>query len=303
MTQRAATYAHIRKFFTERGVTEVQTPTLDRFSVTDPNLHSIEVPDEGWLQTSPEYAMKRLLAAGSGDIYQIARAFRAEESGAHHLIEFTLLEWYRLGYDHLELMRETAELLAELLLQAQVQAQGGFVAHSYRECFEQALGLNPHSVATSELQQLVAEKLKWQGPVPSDDLCLDLLFTHSVAPNFTPGAIIGVYDYPASQAALSRIRQPENLASRFELFYKGVEMANGFHELADASEQRARFEADNSRRLAQGLSVMQLDERLLQALQSGLPDCSGVAVGLDRVLMLQLGVDSVNQVSLTRDSS
>ena len=278
---------------------EVDTPALSKAAVTAPYLHSFTVSGAGskyYLHTSPEFAMKRLLAAGSGDIYQIAKVFRAAELGARHNPEFTLLEWYRLGFDPQRLMDEVAELIIAVLLPSEAPQVQRF---SYRELFQHYLECDPLRATARELAHCASRC----GLTPPDsmpdnecDPWLDLLFSHCIEPQLDPKKLIFVFDFPASQAALARIR-PDNppVAERFELYWGGLELANGFHELNDAAEQRARFEADNQARTKLGLPQMPLDEHLLAALPY-LPDCAGVALGIDRLLMVLTGKTRISEV-------
>ena len=286
---RARLLAQLRAFFDERGVLEVETPLLCRSTVTDPALAPIP-GDNRWLQTSPEYAMKRLLAAGSGPIYQVCKAFRRGEAGPRHNPEFTLLEWYRPGFDLQALMRETAALVQVVLGDLPVTTR------DYRAAFLQSLELDPFCASTDELEQCARSRLDYSGGEESRDTWLDLLMSHLVEPTF--GGITLIYHYPPSQAALARLTESEGepVAERFELYVNGVELANGYFELTDAEEQRRRFEADNARLEAAGEAPRPIDEQLLAALQSGLPDCAGVALGLDRLLMLKLGATRLEDV-------
>ena len=296
---RAALVASCRRFFAARGVLEVETPALASATVTDLHLASLETRLRGraqayYLQTSPEYAMKRLLAAGSGDIYQICKVFRDGETGPHHNPEFTMLEWYRTGFDHLRLMDEVEALLGELL---GPRLSAGAERLSYREAFRRMIGVDPDSAPTGALVALAAERLGATGLGADRDACLDLLLAALVAPALGRGRITFVHDYPASQAALARLLPGDPpVAARFEAYVEGIELCNGFHELADAPEQRRRFEADLRARRARGLPLPQPDERLLAALAAGLPDCAGVALGLDRVVMLATGCDTLGEV-------
>ena len=304
---RAELLARIRAFFAARDVLEVETPLLSAAAITDPNLASFATTYSGpgprygqtlYLHTSPEFPMKRLLAAGSGCIYQITRVFRDGEAGRRHNPEFTLLEWYRIGFDHHQLMAEVAELATVLLNDRLALAEPEWL--SYREAFERHLGLNPHRATVAELT-VCAE---WQGvPIPSgmptDDVdpWLDLLLTQRLEPHLGQGRLCFLYDYPASQAALARLRPGDPpVGERFELYLDGVELANGFHELGDAVEQRQRFAAENAARQARGLPVMPVDENLLAALGAGLPDCAGVALGIDRLIMLAAGKKALAEV-------
>ncbi len=242
--------------------------------------------------------MKRLLAAGSGCIYQIARVFRDGEAGRHHNPEFTLLEWYRVGFDHHRLMDEVAELVTALLSGRVSLAEPERL--SYRELFQRHLDLDPHRVGVTELAMRAEARgvpIPQGMPTTQTDPWLDLLLTHCIEPRLDMGRLIFLYDYPASQAALARLRPGDPpVGERFELYLNGVELANGFHELGNAGEQRRRFEAENAARQALGLPVAPIDENLLAALEAGLPDCAGVALGLDRLLMLAAGKKSLAEV-------
>ena len=243
-----------------------------------------------YLQSSPEFAMKRLLAAGSGPIYQICRAFRDAESGRLHNPEFTLLEWYRPGFDHHGLMDELDTLMDRVLGTA-----GTTHRLTYREAFVEHGGLDVFEASTHALLARAEDSgLTLSGDSPVErDMLLDFLFSHVVQPALGDGRVY-VYDFPASQAALARVRATRPpVAERFELFLNGIEIANGYHELADADEQRQRFAADGVARKRLGLAQMPVDERLLAALTHGLPDCAGVAVGLDRLFMIAAGESSI----------
>jgi lysyl-tRNA synthetase class 2 len=297
---RARLYAAVRAFFFERKVLEVDTPILSAGATVDPNIDSFRARDvagtERWLQTSPEFAMKRLLAGGSGPIYQLAHVFRSGESGRHHNPEFVMLEWYRPAWDHQQLMDEVAALLAVL------GVVGDCTRTSYRQAFLDHAGIDPLTADEALLRKRAADRLgRLPEPDADDaiarrDFYLDLLMSAVVAPRLGLDAPQFVYDFPASQAALARVREGDPpVAERFELFWSGIELANGFHELTDAAEQQRRFERDQARRRAAGREVPPCDAHLLQALQSGLPDCAGVALGLDRLLMLTCGLHSVGQ--------
>jgi lysyl-tRNA synthetase class 2 len=300
LRQRAAMLAAVRAFFAARGVLEVETPALSQAGVTDPAIESVAAAARSlgsaplYLHTSPEFAMKRLLAAGSGDIYQMCRVFRDDELGRWHEPEFTLLEWYRVGFDDERLMNEVAELIAAAL----AAANGGSaprpsVRVRYSEALQRALGV-PAEAPTTEL----AARLQRSGvdvpPGLAHDAVLDLAFATTVVASFDADALTFVYDYPASQAALARLKPTRPpVAARFEVFSGGLELANGFHELTDTVEQRRRFEADRAARLRAGRPAPPLDEQLLAALASGLPDCAGVALGFDRLVALAVGTDNV----------
>jgi lysyl-tRNA synthetase class 2 len=274
---------------------------LSAAATVDPNIHSWRagspVAALRWLHTSPEFPMKRLLAAGSGPIYQICHVFREDEQGRLHNPEFSLLEWYRPGFDQDRLMDEIEALLA-----AALPAPPALPAErlSYRAAVLRESGIDPFVTEISSLREGLSD-LGVPEPeglsgldLRNRDFWLDLLMGQVVGPKLGLDRFCFIYDYPASQSALARIRADDPpVAERFELYWHGVELANGFHELGDADEQRRRFEADHARRHARGLSVPPLDENLLAALAAGLPDCTGVALGLDRLLMLALGLGSI----------
>ncbi|WP_413113778.1 elongation factor P--(R)-beta-lysine ligase [Thaumasiovibrio sp. DFM-14] len=302
LKRRAALIASIRQFFLARDVLEVETPALSQATVTDVHLHTFQTEFVGpgfakgkklRLMTSPEFHMKRLLSAGSGCIYQLGKAFRNEESGRYHNPEFTMLEWYRVGFDHHQLMIEVDTLLQSIL------GEGPAEKMTYQHAFQRVLGVCPLEASMSTLKQ-VAATLGLSDIAESEqnrDTLLQLLFSVGVEPKIGQDTPAMVYNFPASQAALARIcRQDHRVAERFEVYFKGIELANGFHELADANEQRLRFEADNQYRLAHHLPPQLIDENLLAALDAGLPDCAGVALGVDRLIMLALEKDHIDAV-------
>ncbi len=297
--QRARIYSQIRAFFNTRGCLEVDTPVLMPTTATDVNIDSLEVSCNDlrlYLQTSPEYAMKRLLAAGSGSIFQICHAFRRGEAGRRHNPEFNLLEWYRVGYDYQRLMDEIELLVTTLSL-----SRCHFDRIRYRDLFRQSLQLDIDELAIEELRRQCERLVPGTDSSELDaDQCLDLLLAVAIAP--TLQGYLFVYDYPISQAALARPSDVDaSVAERFELFYDGVELANGFSELTDATQQRRRFEQDNRARRERGLPELEIDERLLAALEFGIEDCAGVALGLDRLLMVLLEFDSIDQVLTFRE--
>jgi len=303
---RARLLQQTRAFFAVRNILEVDTPALSSAAVSDPNIHSFSTVYHGpgprygqtlYLHTSPEFPMKRLLAAGSGSIYQIAKVFRDGEAGHRHNPEFCLLEWYRVDFDHHQLMAEVAELLSELFA-AYLPLQAPQYL-SYGAAFRQFLQLDPHRASVAELsacalqQGLDAPATMSQS---SPDPWLDLLLSHCIEPRLPSDRLVFLYDYPVAQAALAKIRADQTpVAERFEVYLNGLELANGFHELNDASQQRRRFIHDNQQREQHGLASMPVDEKLLAVLDK-MPDCAGVAIGLDRVLMLAAGVGSIEQV-------
>lgn len=293
LKKRAEILHQVREFFFARQVLEVETPLLTTTTVTDPYIKSFSVGD-CFLQTSPEFAMKKLLASGSGSIYQICKAFRVEEVGKRHQVEFSLLEWYRLGFDHVKLMREVSDLLQVLLAVKPAKMV------AYADLFLEKFNLNPHTATLDALTVLLQqEKISMAKNIEIDhDTALNLLMSYSIEPNLGFEQPIFVYDYPASFAALAKIRNDAAypVAERFEVYVNGVELANGYHELCSADEQHWRFSQDNAKRRALGLAEVKIDETLLAALKHGLPNCAGVALGLDRLLMLATGADHIDQV-------
>lgn len=302
LKERAQLLSEIRTFFANRGVLEVDTPLLCRFPATAAHLHSFTVtcaPDEiRYLQTSPEYAMKRIIAAFGVPIYYLGKAFRAQEIGSRHNPEFTMLEWYRPHWDHFQLMEETDELLQCLL--------GSPPAHrtTYAQLFADYFHLNPHVAEIAQLKA-AAQTQGWidgnNPPLLDKDGWLDLLFTHGIEPNLGWNAPLIVREFPASQASLAKTsvvnsQIPYEIAERFEVYYQGLELANGYHELACPKEQRARFLQDLQKRQMIGLADLPLDEDLLAALEAGFPPCAGIALGFDRLLMLKLGEKDIRRI-------
>ncbi|MDX3933324.1 MAG: EF-P lysine aminoacylase EpmA [Stenotrophomonas sp.] len=291
LRQRAALNAMVRRFFAEREVLEVETPILSAAGNTEPNIDSFHTDFSGhrdagarrrWLRTSPEFPLKRLLAAGVGDCYELGRVFRNGEAGGRHNPEFTMLEWYRVGWDHHRLIDETASLVQQAL--ALVGRVATLQVIDYRTLYLQRIGVDPFEASIAELRLPLAGIQIDAAGLGRDDW-LDLLMTHCIQPHFDDTVMTVVHDWPASQAALARIRDDTPpRAERFELYLGPVELANGYHELGDAQEQRARFEADHVRRQARGDVLPPLDEALLAALPA-MPACAGVAVGVDRLLM------------------
>lgn len=300
---RALLLARIRDFFLQRGVLEVDTPHISAAATTDPAIESFQTCYQGpgmdgapgFLHTSPEFAMKRLLAAGSGPIFQLCHVFRNGEFGSRHNPEFMLLEWYRPGFDQYALMDEVDALLGEVL-------EGLYDYQAarrldYRRWFLDETGLDPWNDGVAAFAAFARDSL---GSVPDGmpvdelDPWLDLLITHWLEPKIGDAAVF-VMDYPPGQASLARVRQQVlPVAERFELYVRGMELANGFCELADAAEQRQRFIMDNEARRAAGQAEMPMDRRLLAGLEHGLPDCSGVAIGFDRLVMIAAGLSNID---------
>jgi lysyl-tRNA synthetase class 2 len=292
---RARLLQDIRTYFSERNVLEVETPLISMAGNTDPEIQSIRTDTGGYLRTSPEFPLKRLLAAGSGDIFELGRVFRAGESGRFHNPEFTLLEWYRTGFSYHQLMDEVADLV-------RLCGRGKFDQWpeqrlSYRQLFLRYLNLDPFTADSRELSAAAIKhgitdielgRRQW----------LDLLISLVIQPALPEKNLTFIYDFPAEQAALARIR-PETppLAERFELYLGRSELANGYQELTDANEQRQRFDAENAQREKRGELINEVDHHLIAALEHGLPECAGVALGVDRLLMNLCDAESINEVT------
>ncbi|KYP96347.1 poxB regulator PoxA [Sodalis-like endosymbiont of Proechinophthirus fluctus] len=302
LLKRAAIVGQIRQFFSDRGLLEVETPAMSQATVTDIHLVPFQTRFIGpgvaggmslYLMTSPEYHMKRLLAAGSGPIFQLCRSFRNEEAGRYHNPEFTMLEWYRPYYDMCRLMNEVDDLLQQILDCDSAEML------SYQQVFIRHVGIDPLS---ADKGQFYDAAVKWDlGEAASSkddrDTLLQLLFAMVVEPHIGRDKPAFVYHFPASQAALAEISTEDHrVADRFEVYFKGIELANGFRELTDAREQRQRFEKDNRKRIAMSLTEQPIDENLLAALAQGMPECSGVSLGVDRLVMLALKAERLSDV-------
>ena len=295
----------IREFFHARNVLEVETPVLSLAGNTDPNIASFSLEFSGrtegaprtrWLRTSPEFALKRLLAAGVGDCYELGRVFRDGEAGGRHNPEFTMLEWYRVGWDHLRLIEETAELVRAAL--ALLGRDASLRVVRYRDLYREALGIDPFTASEGGLRAALGDIEIDPAGLTRDDW-LDLLMTHRLQPAFDPAGLLAIVDYPASQCALARLRDDgdgHSVAERFELYLGSIELANGYHELRDPAEQRERFVRDGALRQARGDAIPPMDEGFLAALVAGLPACAGVALGVDRLLMAMLGTPRIADV-------
>jgi lysyl-tRNA synthetase class 2 len=303
LKQRAKYIQAIRHFFEQRDVLEVETPSLSQATVTDVHLDAFstefnfDISGQSkslYLQTSPEYAMKRLLAAGIGSIFQLSKAFRNEGKGRFHNPEFTMLEWYRPGFDQFQLMAEVSDLVSLLLNTEQSEQL------TYQQAFIDHLGVDPLNANLAQLKSCVNEhelEGEWLENEQSLDTLLQFLFSMLIEPKLGQERPCFIYHFPASQASLAKISAENSLvAERFELYYQGVELANGFNELTDAKEQRSRFIKDNLLRQANNKPTKAIDENLLSALEFGLPDCSGVALGVDRLLMLALKASNISDV-------
>jgi elongation factor P--(R)-beta-lysine ligase len=302
---RSALFMHARHYFADHGVLEVDTPMVVNAPVTDVHIHSARVLFQGesttgsprpyFLHTSPEYAMKRLLAAGSGDIFQICHVVRGLERGNQHNAEFTLIEWYRLGFTLDRLMSEVDVLVRHLLGDVAFTISSERI--TYREAFLREIHLDPLTASMDDLARAASRVGFSSGGINQRDELLELLMGALIGPKLGRNSLTFVYDYPATQAALARLNPDDpRTALRFELYCKGVELANGFHELSSASEQRSRFELDNEERRRLGMPAYAVDERMLAALAAGLPECAGVALGFDRTLMLAAGASHIDNV-------
>ena len=307
LRERAGLLKAIRQYFDSSGVMEVETPMLSSNATVDIYIDSFSTEFEpiggGQLQTyymhtSPEFPMKRLLAAGSGDIYSMGRVFRNGEAGGRHNPEFTMLEWYRVGMDQQRMMNDVSTLLSSICLFTEARRC------SYGELFEEVLDINPYTASDDELDQMVQARVDAGLAGLDRNDCLDLLFSKHIEP--TLGAMnngklegVFVYDYPASMSALARLRtnaKGEEVAARFELFVNGIELANGYHELLDAEEQEKRFKAEQEKRQERNFDVYPYDQRMVDALKHGMPDCAGVAMGIDRLLMLLMDTRNIADV-------
>lgn len=298
---RAALLNTARNFFQLYDFIEVDTPSLSQSTTPDPNIESFTTQfnnSQYFLHTSPEFPMKRLLAAGSGAIYQICKVFRQGEAGRNHNPEFTMIEWYQPGMDYHALMLQV-DTLVRRLLKDKLELKET-LSFTYREVFENIVSVNPHLASEEELYAVIkANDIQlYDADIKlTKDALLDLIISYVIQPNLPKDAPVFIYDYPASQAALANIRKDKvNIAERFELYINGVELANGYQELLDANEQQQRFERDNRLREQTGLPTIPIDSHLISALESGLPMVSGVALGLDRVLMLATGAESIGDV-------
>lgn len=306
--QRAKILQKIRQFFIDRNVLEVETPTLSKGTVTDVHLESLSCRynylsdsptsefTDFYLQTSPEFHMKRLLASGYGSIFQIAKAFRHEEAGKYHNPEFTMLEWYRLGFDPFELMAEVTELLKTILSCSEP------LQVTYQSLFLKTVNIDPLTSTRDEMLALLDQKdllSDWlvDDSINNADILLQFIFTEIIEPTIGVDAPCFVYNFPKSQASLAQICSDDyRVAQRFECYYKGIELVNGFNELTEPLTQLARFKADNANRLSKGLKEKLIDDAFIAALSEGLPKCSGVALGIDRLVMLALNIEQIEDI-------
>lgn len=294
LQQRAQILARLRDYFSAEQVMEVETPVLSQFGGTDVQLEQWQTLEGYSLHTSPEFAMKRLLAAGSGDIYQVCRVFRQDEQGRRHNPEFTMLEWYRLDYDEFMLMDDVTGLIRSLAGDDTLKVR----QQTYAEAFIQSGLPDPHLIGLKDLRQITGQRLQASSGDWSRDDCLDALMAMVVEPSMPADVLSFVHAFPGSQAALAEHREIDGVtvARRFELFWGGLELANGYYELTDADEQARRFEQDCQQRAARGQVIPVMDQNFLQAMSYGVPACSGVALGLDRLLMILLGKRHIDDV-------
>ncbi|MDP1834519.1 MAG: EF-P lysine aminoacylase EpmA [Chlamydiales bacterium] len=295
LQDRAHMLSQARQFFAERGVLEVDCPIMSRGAAIDVNIDLVSAiysqTETCYLHSSPEYGMKRLLSEGIGDIYQLSHVFRDGEQSAKHNPEFMMAEWYRLGITFEQMMEETVDFCRLFL--------GSLPSStiSYRDALRKYTSIDHVTASDQELRDYLAER----GTLDADadrDVLLNYVLGIDVEPHLSENELTVLAYYPATQAALARTigHGKEAVAERFEIYYKGVELANGYHELTDGKEQRRRFEHDNAERVAKGKSSLPIDEPFLKALEKGLPDCCGVAVGFDRLMMLRLGAKSLREV-------
>jgi lysyl-tRNA synthetase class 2 len=304
--KRAQIIQQIRIFFADRNVTEVETPALSLGTVTDVHLDALNcryhfLADSNdnqatdlYLQTSPEFHMKRLIACGYGCIYQMAKAFRHEEFGRYHNPEFTMLEWYRIGFDHFALMDEVAQLLTEILGCLKPEQI------TYQQTFINYVGIDPLVADRDTLLAVIAQHNKtsdWLLAALNNDTLLQFIFSEIIEPKIGKFSPCFVYNFPSSQASLAKIcPDDDRVAQRFECYFKGIELVNGFNELTDTEKQTQRFYEDNQKRTKLGLHVKPIDQKFIAALKHGLPQCSGVALGVDRLIMLALQAPHIEQV-------
>ncbi len=295
---RSRILSKIRQFFLERSVLEVDVPNISRNTVSDPNLDSFSFRHNDltlYLQTSPEYFLKRLLADAREDFFYLGKAFRSGEVGPLHNPEFTILEWYRCGWDEFSLMDEVFDLIKFISNEydRSIKSQ----KFTYLNYFQKIMNINPHTATLAILQEICVKRFGSQWNDASRTCCLDLLFSQIIQPKL-PTGIVFIYDFPECQSGLSEIREfPEyNVSRRFELFYNSIELGNGYFELTSGEEQRNRFLRDNIQRKIQFKHSIAVDENLLSALDHGLPNCSGIAIGFDRLLMCLLGEKTISSV-------
>jgi len=309
LVQRARIVSSVRRFFDDRHVLEVTVPSLGACTVSDPFIDALQVECpphaafrrvSGYLQTSPEYFLKRLLAAGMPDCYYMGVAFRADEPSVKHNPEFTMLEWYRLGWDEQQLCRSVFDLIryvSEALNERWDSPSLSYALTSYQVLFEQYLGVNPHYASVAELKCLAQSKLDIQFHAETKSLWLDLLFSHFIEPHLK--GCVGIFDYPKEQSALANVVKNADgtlVAKRFEIYINGVELANGYQELTCANTFEQRYQKDCTIRKQEGLPPVAYDKKFVDAMKAGLPECAGVALGIDRLIMCLLGEKDISHV-------
>ena len=306
LQQRADVLQQLRRFFDDRGFFEVETPLISHDIVVDRHLHPVGIPKNQitgvesnsnemlWLQTSPEFGIKRLVASGANAIYQIGKAFRQSETGGMHNPEFTMLEWYRVGDNLKTGMDLLAELVEKILRQPKTERV------TYRQVFVQHVGVDPFTCSVSDLKSVTLEhgiEIEMSCEASARDEWLNLILSRLIEPKLGDDGGVIIYDWPASQAALAVIREEEvPVAERFEIYVHGIELANGYHELLDADELARRNSVVNQERVKDGQPLLPEESRLLQAMRSDLPPCAGVALGVDRLVMLALGLKEIKDV-------
>ncbi len=301
LLKRAAMLADVRRFFADRGVLEVDTPSMSQTTLADVYQFPFQLDYQGcdtcesqklYLTTNPEYHMKRLLAAGSGPIFQLAKSFRNKDADRQHNPEFTILEWYRPCFDMYRLINEVDDLVQQVL---DCEAAESL---TYQQAFLRHLNIDPLSADKAVLlEQVQQQGLVAEINCEDRDCLLHVLFQHAVVPNLGAEKPAFVYHFPANQAELAQISSEDHrVAERFQLYFKGLELADGFHELADIDELRKRLEQENLKRASRGLATYPIDERLMAAVEAGIPDCSGVALGVERLLMISVGAEHISEV-------
>jgi lysyl-tRNA synthetase class 2 len=301
LKQRAFLLAKIREYFAKNDVLEVETPILSSAGNTDINIESFTSeglnPDhsQSYLRTSPEFALKRLLCSGMGDVFEIAKVFRKSEISRTHNIEFTMLEWYRLNFDYLDLIEDVTSLFKIIFSCFKLPDVRVDIIDFY-QCFEHFLKINIKTVTLENLNN-TCHTYGYSGSQLTHDQALDFLFATQIQPQFDTDVLTFITHYPATQAALAEINPDDtSVCLRFEVFYQGHELGNGYQELTDANELLQRFKHDNLTRIQNQQKTIKIDDNLLKAMQNGMPNCSGIAIGIDRLLLVLLGCSSINQV-------
>ena len=293
LNMRAELNARIRAFFQIRNVIEVETPVLNRYAVTDLHIDSIATENSKYMHSSPEYAMKRFLAFHKCDIYQLCKVFRANESGRQHSDEFTMLEWYRVSWTYKDLMKEVAEIIIALVSDYIEPLDTDYI--SYQKIFKKYAGIDIQTANQADFLQVCGDHSIKLNSALSTAQFQDLVLDQVIIPKLEKRRMTFIFDFPAEQAALAKLND-QKCAERFELYFGGVELANGFQELTDAQEQLSRFEEDNRQRLLANKKAIEIDVEFIAALEYGLPESAGVAIGIDRLLMVMLGAKDIKNV-------